>query len=155
MKVWILSIVGVVIVAVGAFMIVKKVSPVSWGLGGDYNTSSGLALKGYDPVAYFQDAEATSGSSEFTHEWGDATWQFANADNRALFVENPDSFAPQFGGYCSFAVSKGFTADISPDAWHVRDGKLYVFADKDVQADWVAGIGDGTLGASAANWEKR
>ena len=74
MKVWILSIVGVVVVAVGAFMIVKKVSPVSWGFWGNYNTSSGLALKGYDPVAYFQDEEATSGSSEFTHEWGDATW---------------------------------------------------------------------------------
>jgi len=155
MKVWIISIVGIVVVAVGAFLIVKKVSPVSWGIWGNYNTTSGLALKGYDPVAYFENEEATSGSSEFTYDWGDATWQFANADNMALFEESPDSFAPQFGGYCSFAVSKGFTADISPDAWHIKDGKLYVFADTDVRADWVAGIGDGTLGASAANWEKR
>ena len=86
---------------------------------------------------------------------GDVTWQFASADNMALFKQDPEAYAPQFGGYCSFAVSKGFTADISPDAWHIDDGKLYVFADKNVRDDWVAGIGDGTLQASAANWEKR
>ena len=96
-----------------------------------------------------------SGQSEFTYEWGDATWQFSSADNMALFAQEPKAFAPQFGGFCSFALSKGFTAEMSPDAWHVKDGKLYVFMDKGVQADWVAGIGAGTLVASTANWAKR
>ncbi|MCH7822947.1 MAG: YHS domain protein [Proteobacteria bacterium] len=155
MKTWVIAVVGVLVVVVGTFMAVKKVSPVSWGMWGNYNTSSGLALKGYDAVAYIEDAAAVPGTSEFTYDWGDASWQFSSADNMALFKQNPESYAPQFGGFCSFALSKGFTADISPDAWHVSDGKLYVFADKDVQADWVAGFADGTLGASTANWEKR
>ena len=130
-------------------------APVSWGMWGNYNTSSGQALKGYDVVAYCEDAEAIPGKSEFTYEWGDTTWQFSSAANMALFEQNPEYYAPQFGGFCSFALSKGFTADISPDAWHVKDGKLYVFMDKGVQADWLAGIDDGTLDASAANWAKR
>ncbi len=155
MKKWSIAIVGVLVVAVGGFSVVKKVSPVSWGMWGNYNTSSGLALKGYDPVAYAQDGNAMPGSNQFIYDWGDATWQFASADNMALFKENPEAYAPQFGGYCSFAVSKGFTADISPDAWHINDGKLYVFADKNVRDEWVAGIGDGTLQASATKWEKR
>ena len=155
MRTWVIATVGVLVVVLGTFMIVKKVSPVSWGMWGNYNTSSGQALKGYDVVAYFEDAEAIPGKSEFTYEWGDTTWQFSSADNMALFEQNPEAFAPQFGGFCSFALSKGFTADISPDAWHVKDGKLYVFMDTDVQADWVAGISDGTLDASAANWAKR
>ena len=95
------------------------------------------------------------GDSEFSYEWGDATWQFSSADNMALFIQDPESYAPQFGGFCSFAVSKGFTADISPDAWHINDGKLYVFMDKKVQAEWVSGIADGTLEASSTNWETR
>ncbi len=155
MKKWVIAIVGILVVVVGVFSVVQKVSPVSWGMWGNYNTSSGLALKGYDPVAYVQDARAMPGNNQFTYDWGDATWQFASADNMALFIQDPESYARQFGGFCSFAVSKGFTADISPDAWHINDGKLYVFADRNVQADWVAGIGDGTLKASATNWEKR
>ncbi len=154
MRTWVIAAVGVLVVVVGTFMIVKKVSPVSWGMWGNYNTSSGQALKGYDAVAYFENAEAILGKNEFTYEWGDATWQFSSADNMALFAQDPEAFAPQFGGFCSFALSKGFTADMSPDAWHVKDGKLYVFMDKGVKADWVAGIGDGTLAASTANWAK-
>ena len=112
-------------------------------------------MKGYDPVAYFQDAKAVPGENKIAYEWGDAIWQFASADNMALFQQNPESYAPQFGGFCSFAASKGFTADISPDAWYISDGKLYVFMDEKVRADWVAGIPDGTLKASAENWGKR
>ena len=155
MKKWIVGIVGALVVIVGVFMGVKKVSPVSWGMWGNYNTSSGLALKGYDPIAYFEDANATPGKDQFSYEWGEATWRFSSSENLVLFQQNPEDYAPQFGGFCSFAASKGFTADISPDAWYVNDGKLYVFADENVQADWVAGISDGTLEASNENWEKR
>ena len=154
MKTWVIGIVGVLVVVVGVFVGVKKVSPVSWGMWGNYNTSAGLALKGYDAVAYIQDGQATPGESQYSVDWGEATWQFASAENMMLFEQDPEAYAPQFGGFCSFAASKGFTADISPDAWHVHDGKLYVFADKNVQDDWVAGIDDGILEASIANWDK-
>ncbi len=155
MKNKIIAIVGILVLVVGTFATVKKVSPISWGMWGNYNTASGIALKGYDPVAYIQNSEAMPGNSEFTVTWDDADWQFASAENMMLFEQDPEAYAPQFGGFCSFAASKGFTADISPDAWHVHDGKLYVFADKNVQDDWVAGIDDGTLEASIANWDKR
>ena len=155
MKKTIIAIVGILVLVVGTFATVKKVSPISWGMWGNYNTASGIALKGYDPVAYIQNSEAMPGNSEFTVTWDDADWQFASAENMMLFEQDPEAYAPQFGGFCSFAASKGFTADISPDAWHVHDRKLYVFADKNVQDDWVAGIDDGTLEASIANWDKR
>ncbi len=155
MKSWVIAIVGIIVVIIGGFLVVNKVSPVSWGMWGNYNSSSGVALKGYDPVAYFHNQEAKPGSAEFSLDWGGTTWQFVDADSKALFEQDPDAYAPQFGGYCSFAVGKGFTADISPDAWHINAGKLYVFADKKVKEDWVAGIGYGTLEASTAIWKKR
>ena len=155
MKMRVITITGIIVVVIGAFLVVKKVSPVSWGMWGDYNSSSGVALKGYDPVSYFQDQEARPGSEEFSLDWGGTTWQFVDADSKALFEQNPDAYAPEFGGYCSFAVGKGFTADISPDAWHINAGKLYVFADKKVRDEWVGGIGYGTLEASTEKWEKR
>lgn len=155
MKKWILSGLGIVVVLIGTFMVVKKVSPVGWGMWGSYNTSSELGLKGYDPVSYFNAGKPLPGAAEFAYEWSGATWRFSSAENKALFSENPESYAPQFGGFCSFAVSKGFTADISPDAWHIAAGNLYVFADKNVRDDWVEGLGYGSLENSRKNWAKR
>ncbi len=155
MKKRILIGVGVIVLLVGAFMGVKKVSPVGWGWWGEYNTSAGVALKGYDAVAYFNSDQPTQGSGEYSHDWEGVTWRFSSSENRDLFVGNPEAYAPQFGGFCSFAVSKGFTADISPDAWHIADEKLYVFADQNVRDDWVAGLGEGSLEESTANWVTR
>ncbi len=155
MKKWLAIGLFVVIVAIGGFSVVKKVSPISWGWWGDINTSDGLALAGYDPVAYFVEGERTIGDSQFSYKWSDVVWRFANARNRERFVQDPESYAPQFGGFCSFAVSKGVTATISPDAWHIEDGKLYVFADKDVRAEWVKNIAEGSMEASVENWSER
>ncbi len=82
-------------------------------------------------------------------------WRFANARNRQRFVQNPDSYMPQFGGFCSFAVSKGVTANISPDAWHIEDDRLYLFADKKVRGEWVNNIDEGSMNDSVENWSKR
>jgi YHS domain-containing protein len=155
MKKWLTIGLVVLVLAIGVFAVTKKVSPVSWGWWGDVNTSSGLALQGYDPVAYFEAGTSTPGDSQFTHDWGGATWQFSSARNRDLFAETPESYSPQFGGFCSFAVSKGVTADISPSAWHIEGGKLYVFADENVRDDWVNAIDEGSIDASEENWSKR
>jgi YHS domain-containing protein len=155
MKRWIIIGLGVLVLSIGSFMSVKKVSPLSWGWWGTYNTSSELALQGYDPVSYLSDNQPMPGTAEYSFNWGDATWQFASANNLALFEQNPAQYAPQFGGFCAFAASKGFTADISTDAWHVEAGKLYVFADQNVRDEWVATLGEGSLEASNANWAKR
>ena len=155
MKKWLVIGGVVLIVLIGGFAITKKVSPVSWGLWGDVNASSGLALKGYDAVAYFEVGEPTAGDSQFSYEWSGATWQFSSAANRDMFAQSPENYAPQFGGFCSFAVSKGVTADISPNAWHISDGALYLFADENVKKDWVAAIDEGSMKASADSWSKR
>lgn len=95
--------------------------------------SAGLALKGYDPVSYFAGDKPVKGRSEFQHEWARARWLFSAAANRDLFISDPAKYAPQYGGFCAYAVSKGHTADINPNIWKVVDGKLYL------NKNWLAG----------------
>jgi hypothetical protein len=145
----------VILVAAAAFLTVKKVSPVGWGWWGATNTSSGVALDGYDAVSYFEAKEPLQGQRNYRYGWHDAEWHFASAENRDRFAANPDRYAPQFGGFCAFAVSKGFTATPVPSAWHIEDGRLYVFADEKVRDKWVATINEGSLERSRSNWAKR
>ncbi len=155
MKKWISIGLAAIVLLIGTFVVVKKVSPVSWGWWGTYNSTANVAFKGHDPVAYFTSGEPTLGDSEISFDWGDATWNFSTVENKEMFAQDPASYAPQFGGFCSFAMSKGFTADIAPDAWHIEAGKLYVFADQNVRDDWVSTIGEGSLDASTTNWATR
>jgi len=148
-------VVGVIAVLVVGFTTVKQVSPVSWGWWGTTYTSSGAALGGYDPVAYFDGGVATLGDPGISFEYQDATWHFAGEINKTKFVENPEMYAPQFGSFCAFAVSKGFTAKPAADAWHIENGKLYVFADQNVRDEWVELLDEGSLETSVSNWAKR
>ena len=152
---YIVAAIAMLVIAVASFSTIKRVSPISWGWWGMTNTHSGVALDGYDAVAYFDDGQALQGASEFSLDWADATWHFKSAANRDKFAADPDAFAPQFGGFCSFAVSKGVTANPTTDAWHIHDGKLYVFADEDVRDEWVASIESGSLKKSEQNWAQR
>jgi len=111
----------------------------------------GHAIRGYDPVAYFLQGRPVEGSADFEAEWNGATWRFASAENRARFLEQPEAFAPQYGGYCAWAVSEGYTAPVSPDAWRIVDGKLYLNYDEKVQERWVADI-PGHIARADANW---
>lgn len=94
-----------------------------------HTTAQGVAIDGYDPVAYFAEGGATKGSSEHSHEWSGATWHFASAENAASFTADPEKYAPQFGGQCSFGASLGKEAEASPTAWRIIDGKLYLMKD--------------------------
>ena len=109
------------------------------------------AVKGYDVVAYFTDGKPVKGVKQFTYEWKGATWFFANAENLAEFMNNPEKYAPQYGGYCAWAVSQGSTADIDPEAWKIVDGKLYLNYDADIQTKWSADI-PGNIQKADANW---
>ena len=146
---------AVIVVLVGSLAVVKKVSPAGWGWWGTTNTSSGVALHEHDPVAYFDASAAKLGSADFSYKWADATWYFQSAENRDRFAADPAQFAPQFGSFCAYAMSIGFTAEIDADAWHIEDGQLFVFADKNVRDDWVEGLPDGSLESSRASWAKR
>ena len=112
---------------------------------------SGTAVKGYDVVAYFEEGAPREGSKAFTHEWNGATWRFATAENRDAFSADPERFAPQYGGYCAYAVAKGATADIDPQAWKIVDGKLYLNLSPSIQARWEKDI-PGYIAKADANW---
>ena len=110
-----------------------------------------LAIRGYDPVAYAVARAATKGSPKFEYRWKDAVWQFASASNRARFIKDPERYAPQFGGYCAWAISRGYMADADPEAWRIVDGRLYLIYSKTVQRRWEQDI-DGNIVKARANW---
>ncbi len=100
------------------------------------NHQGGVALQGYDAVAYFTDHAAVKGSPSFTHAWNGVRWQFASAANRDTFASQPERYAPAFGGYCAYGVSRGYTVDVDPEAFAVVDGTLYLNYSKGVQRTW-------------------
>lgn len=114
-------------------------------------TFGGVAIDGYDPVAYFTEGMPVEGSSEHAHDWMGAEWHFASAEHLAMFRENPEKYAPKYGGYCAWAVSQGYTADIDPDAWRIVDGALYLNYSQDIQTRWEQDI-PGNIRAADANW---
>jgi YHS domain-containing protein len=99
-----------------------------------------LAIQGYDPVAYFTKKAPTKGSSNFTATYKNAIYQFSSEQNRDLFRASPAKYAPQFGGFCAFGVTKGRKFDTDPTAWRVVDGKLYLNLNKDVQKVWLKDV---------------
>ena len=113
----------------------------------------GTAMQGYDPVAYFKEGKPVKGKSEFRYEWMSAKWYFANAANRDEFAKEPAKYAPQFGGYCAWAVSQGYTANIDPEAWKIIEGKLYLNYSKDVQKKWEQDI-PGNIRKGQENWPR-
>lgn len=112
---------------------------------------SDLAVGGYDPVAYFEEEKPVKGLKEFEFVHQDATWRFATADNLRRFKESPEAFAPQYGGYCAWAVAQGYTAPGNPNNWSVRAGKLYLNYDNGVQTKWLQDP-EGFIKLADANW---
>ena len=112
---------------------------------------SKLALDGHDAVAYFKTGKPTKGSPEHALTWNGAAWHFASADNKAAFEANPQAYAPQYGGYCAWAVSQGYTAPGRPQHWRIVDGKLYFNYDAGVQRRWERDI-PGFIASADRNW---
>ena len=86
-----------------------------------------LALKGYDPVAYFSAGKPVKGAPDFRADWDGARYQFANAKHRDTFTANPDRYVPQFKGLCAAGMAYGKQVEADPTVWKIVDGKLYVF----------------------------
>ncbi len=116
-------------------------------------TFSSLAVSGYDAVAYFTEGRPVKGSGRHEYDWNGATWRFASAANRDAFAADPESYAPQYGGYCAWAVSQGYTASSDPAAWRIVDGKLYLNYSKGVQQTWAEDI-PGNISKADANWPR-
>lgn len=100
-----------------------------------FQTDNG-AIKGYDPVSYFKRGEALKGSEEYSFKWESATWYFSSQENLKAFKSDPEKYVPQYGGYCSYAVAKGYTAKVDPTSWKIIEGKLYLSYNQSIKKNW-------------------
>ena len=110
-----------------------------------------VALRGYDTVAYFEQGDAVKGDKAFTAKYKDAVWYFASEANKALFEADPEAYAPQYGGYCAWAMAMGDVVKSSPKAWHIHNSKLYLNVSKGIQKKWLANR-DTFIEQADANW---
>ena len=114
----------------------------------------GVAIMGYDPVAYFTDNRAVKGSEKYSYDWLGTPWHFASREHQEMFASEPIKYAPQYGGYCAGEVVAGsVTVDVDPNAFKIIDGKLYLIYDKPDADDFAAHAGDYVAKADA-NWPK-
>jgi len=111
----------------------------------------GVAVGGYDPVAYFTQNKPVKGKPSIALNHGGAQWHFASTANRDAFKADPEKYAPQYGGYCAWAVSQGYTAKGEPEVWKIVDGKLYLNFSRGVQKRWQRDI-PGNIQSANGNW---
>ena len=112
---------------------------------------NGVAIKGYDPVAYFTDGKAEMGKSDYSYKWNEAEWHFANADHLKMFKENSGKYAPQYGGFCAYGVAKNACGTTDPTAWKIVDGKLYLTTNKEIEMKWEKNM-MGNIKKGDENW---
>lgn len=138
-------ILGVVIGIVGLLIVIyvvakiNHVQPLSMVSPTSINTYSGVAIKGYDPISFFTGVPRL-GSEEFETTWRGAKWRFTSLKNMNAFRIDPAKYAPQFGGYCSFAVTTGYTANIDPNSYLIKDDKLYLFNGPDLKINFMMDV---------------
>jgi hypothetical protein len=111
----------------------------------------GVAIKGYDAVAFHTEARAMKGSNQFTYRWKDTNWLFENQANLDMFKKDPEKYAPQYGGYCAYGTADGHKAPTETDTWTVKDNKLYFNYNKKVQEKWSKDI-PGYIEKADKNW---
>jgi len=117
-----------------------------------YNVNwKGLAIKGYDPVAYFTRKMPVKGSDKFELEWEGAKWRFASSTNLDIFREDPEKHAPRYGGYCAYGVAVGGLYNIKPEAWSIEGGALYLNKNLQIRETWRKDI-PGYIKKADANW---
>jgi YHS domain-containing protein len=120
-------------------------------LAGDFFETDGVALHGYDPVAYFVAAEPQKGQSQYSYEYKGSKFYFANEANKRAFMKSPEKYAPQFGGYCAYGTAQGYKVTTEPDAFAVVKDKLYLNYNKKVQEIWQQDV-PGNIERAEKNW---
>jgi YHS domain-containing protein len=112
-----------------------------------------VAIKGYDTVSYFKDGKALKGNGSFTFTWHGMTWHFSTNKNRDLFAANPEKYAPQYDGYCAWAMTEARKAITDPEVWKIVDGKLYLQCSQSAFEKWSRDI-PGNIKKADENWSK-
>ncbi|HUR43875.1 MAG TPA: YHS domain-containing (seleno)protein [Aestuariivirga sp.] len=128
--------------------------PVSAGTKQRFDQNlAGIAIEGYDTVAYFTEGKAVKGSDTFSYDWLGATWHFASARHRDLFSGEPIKYAPQYGGYCTSGIVVANIHAANPKVWRIIDGKLYLNGSDYALKSW-ADKGPEGIGSTDAEWVK-
>jgi YHS domain-containing protein len=107
---------------------------------GEFFEKDGVALRGYDAVAYVKENQAVKGSARYRAEHQGSVFLFSSPAHRDAFAADPTRYAPQYGGFCAYGMSKGYKAATDPAAFTVIDGKLYLNYNRDVQRQWSADV---------------
>ena len=128
--------------ALGLLLATPLLARPAWAATPDIFAVDGLAIRGADPVAFFDGAGPLTAASDHRLMWKGAVWQFSTAQNMARFEADPDAYAPQYGGYCAYAMSKGYIATSVPEAWTVHEDKLYLNYSVTVRGIWSQDIPD-------------
>ena len=115
------------------------------------NGKDGIAIHGYDAVAYFTSSKPIKGTEKFQYSWNGANWYFSSEENRKLFAATPEKYAPQFGGYCAFAASRDYVYDADPAFWKIVEGKLYLNYNADAKKEWEKDV-SGNIKKGNDNW---
>jgi YHS domain-containing protein len=128
-----LSLAGVAVVAVAVSVLVILPGRGDTSINTD---TFGVAIQGYDPVAYFTDSRVMPGKKALAYTWHEAQWYFASAAHRELFAAHPEQYTPQYGGFCANAMVVGQVSGVDPEAWRIVNGKLYLGYSKALMAQW-------------------
>lgn len=123
---------------IGIFAFILSVS--AFAQNPAFNNTKGVAIKGFDPVAYFTQQKAVEGNESFNYDWSGSKWLFSSQANLEAFKENPEKFAPQFGGFCAYGVSENHKSPTDPNAWTIVDDKLYLNYNLKVKELWSKDI---------------
>ena len=111
----------------------------------------GIAIDGSDPVGYFTQNGPVRGKPDFTVQYKGATWRFADQGSADAFAANPSAYEPQFGGYCAWAVSRGYTASTVPEAWTIHNDKLYLNFSRRIRRKFERNLEE-NIARAEANW---
>jgi YHS domain-containing protein len=104
---------------------------------GHFYNRNGVAIKGYDPVAYFSQNKAVEGKDSIKMDWSGSVWKFSSTENLQLFAKDPQKYAPAYGGFCAYGTSEKHLSPTDPNAWTIVNNKLYLNYNLKVKEFWI------------------
>jgi YHS domain-containing protein len=128
---------AILVAAIVTLAMYNDVTPISMGIHSPVYQSGGNALAGFDVVSYFQ-GKPKVGNDKLAYTWNGNRWLFSSSENKEAFMAAPERFVPQFGGYCTKAVSTGFTAPGDPTVYTIWEEKLFIFSSEDVKSEFIS-----------------
>ena len=146
-----LIIIAIVLIA-GIGMKISAIYPIGFNMHDTTFQNDGVAIDGYDAVAYFDQNEAKKGKEEYKMTWNEATWYFPSSENLELFKNNPKYYAPAYGGHCSFAAGKGFAVQSDPKIWSINNTQLLLYSNEEVKTEGLENI-DELIANANKNWK--